>query len=141
MKSGALFREGVEVHIAEGHGFAAYFYLLVLLAPVVFLALFLPALDAQVWIAPAAFFTISSVSAMILTTYFALRLANQEFAPWRFVSLGSRSISPKGTGSPPISICLCCSRRWYSSHCFCRRSTRRFGSPRQPSLLSPRYRR
>jgi len=33
MKAGALFREGVEVHIAEGHGFAAYFYLLVLLAP------------------------------------------------------------------------------------------------------------
>src|SRR5262249_61623320 len=83
MKAGALFREGVEVHIAEGHGFAAYFYLLVLLAPVVFLALFLPALDAQIWIAPAAFFSISAVAAMLLTAYFALRLANQEFAPWR----------------------------------------------------------
>ncbi|HEY1269002.1 MAG TPA: hypothetical protein VGH16_17220 [Candidatus Binatia bacterium] len=107
MKAGALFRESVEIHIAEGHGFAAYFYLLVLLAPVVFLALFLPALDAQIWIAPAAFFSISSVAAMILTTYFALRLANQEFAPWRFVPLrrrlGEEKLSPaevaKGHGA------------------------------------------
>lgn len=108
MKAGALFREGVEIHIAEGHGFAAYFYLLVLLAPVVFLALFLPALDSQVWIAPAAFFSISSVSAMILTTYFALRLANQEFAPWRFVSLRRRlteeKLSPVEIAKDHISL-------------------------------------
>ncbi len=96
MKSESLFREGVEVHIAEGHAFAAYFYLLVLLAPVVFLALFLPALDAQIWIAPGAFFSISAVASMILTSYFSLRLANQEFAPWRFVSLRRRLAEENG---------------------------------------------
>lgn len=92
MRPGPLFDEGVEIHIAEGHGFAAYFYLLILFVPVVFLALFLPALDAQVWIAPAAFFNVSSIAAMILIAYFTLRVANQEFAPWRFVSLRRRLV-------------------------------------------------
>jgi hypothetical protein len=90
MTLGPLFREGVEVNIAEGHGFAAYFYLLILLVPVAFLALFLPGLDAQLWIAPGAFFTTAVVAAMILITYFTLRVANQEFAPWRFVPLRRR---------------------------------------------------
>jgi hypothetical protein len=90
MTLGPLFREGVEVSIAEGHGFAAYFYLLILLVPVAFLALFLPGLDAQLWIAPGAFFTTAAVAAMILIAYFTLRAANQEFAPWRFVPLRRR---------------------------------------------------
>jgi hypothetical protein len=92
MRPGAVFDEGVEIHIAEGHGFAAYFYLLILFVPIVFLALFLPALDAQVWIAPAAFFNVSSVAAMILIAFFTLRVANQEFAPWRFVPLRRRLV-------------------------------------------------
>ena len=95
MNLGPLFREGVEVHVAEGHGFAAYFYLLILLVPVAFLALFLPGLDAQLWIAPGAFFTTSAVAAMILITYFTLRVANQEFAPWRFVPLRRRLMEEK----------------------------------------------
>src|SRR5205814_5787317 len=90
MNLGPLFREGVEVNIGEGHGFAAYFYLLILLVPVAFLALFLPGLDAQFWIAPGAFFTTAAVAAMILIAYFTLRVANQEFAPWRFVPLRRR---------------------------------------------------
>lgn len=90
MTLGPLFREGVEVGIAEGHGFAAYFYLLIVLVPVAFLALFLPGLDAQLWIAPGAFFTTAAVAAMILIAYFTLRMANQEFAPWRFVPLRRR---------------------------------------------------
>ena len=84
MKLGPVFREGIEIYLAEGHGFAAYFYLLILLAPAVFLSLFLPSLDAQVWVGPAQLFKLSSVAAMILIVYFSLRVANQEFAPWRF---------------------------------------------------------
>ena len=95
MRPGPLFREGVEVHIREGHGFAAYFYLLLLFVPTVILSLFLPTLDAQVWIAPAAFFNVSAVAAMLLIAYFTLRLANQEFAPWRFVSLRRRLVDEK----------------------------------------------
>ncbi len=90
MRPGPVFREGLEVYLDEGHGFAAYFYLLILLAPAVFLALFLPSLDTQVWMGPAELFKLSSVAALILIVYFALRIANQEFAPWRFVTLRRR---------------------------------------------------
>lgn len=95
MRLGPVFREGVEIHLVEGHGFAAYFYFLILLAPVVFLALFLPSLDAQVWIGPAQLFNVSCVAAMILTAYFSLRVANQEYAPWRFVPLKRRLFDEK----------------------------------------------
>lgn len=87
MKLGPVFREGIEIQIVEGHGFAAYFYLMILLAPVVFLALFLPSLDADVWIGPAQLFKVSSSAALLLIVYFGLRVANQEFAPWRFLPL------------------------------------------------------
>jgi hypothetical protein len=101
MRPGPLFREAIEIHIREGHGFAAYFYLLLLFVPVVVLSLFLPTLDAQVWIAPAAFFNVSAVAAMLLIGYFTLRMANQEFAPWRFVSLRRRLVDEKMT---PLEI-------------------------------------
>ena len=84
MRVNPVFREGVEIYLAEGHGFGPYFYLLILLAPVVFLTLFLPSLDAQVWVGPAHLFRISFGAALILIVYFSLRTANQEFAPWRF---------------------------------------------------------
>ncbi|HEY2990290.1 MAG TPA: hypothetical protein VGL11_21425 [Candidatus Binatia bacterium] len=87
MSLGPIFREGIEVHFVEGHGFAAYFYFLILLAPAVFLALFLPSLDAQVWIGPAQLFKVAAVTAMVLIVYSSLRVANQEFAPWRFAGL------------------------------------------------------
>lgn len=86
MKLDPVFREGIQIQIAEGHGFAAYVYLMILFAPIVFLALFLPSLDTQVWIGPAELFKVSSVAAFILIAYFALRVASQEFAPWRYRS-------------------------------------------------------
>jgi hypothetical protein len=89
MRLNPVFREGIEVYLAEGHGFAAYFYVLILLAPVVFLTLFLPSLDAQVWVGPAHLFRISFVAALVLIVYFSLRAANQEFAPWRFRTVKS----------------------------------------------------
>ena len=87
MKLGPVFREAVEIHLVEGHGFAVYFYLMILLAPVVFLTLFLPSLDTQVWVGPAQLFKVSAVAATVLIVYFSLRVANQEFAPWRFLPL------------------------------------------------------
>ena len=85
MKNNPVWRESIEVFFAEGHGFAAYFYLLIILAPVEFLSLYLPSLDAQMWSGSASLFRVSSVTALLLTTYFSLRVANQEFAPWRFM--------------------------------------------------------
>jgi hypothetical protein len=87
MKLGPVFREGIQIYLVEGHGLVAPFYLLILLAPVVFLTLFLPSLDAQIWIGPANLFKVSSVAALMLIVYFGLRVANQEFASWKFLPL------------------------------------------------------
>jgi hypothetical protein len=84
MKDNPVWRESIEVYFGEGHGFAVYFYLLIILAPVEFLSLYVPSLDAQTWSGSASLFKVSSVSALLLVVYFALRVANQEFAPWRF---------------------------------------------------------
>jgi len=84
MKDNPVWRESIEVFYGEGHGFAPYFYLLVMLAPVEFLSLYLPSLDTQMWSGSASLFRVSSVTALLLIVYFALRVANQEFAPWRF---------------------------------------------------------
>ncbi|HEX2227974.1 MAG TPA: hypothetical protein VHM64_12600 [Candidatus Binatia bacterium] len=80
-------REGLEVFFAEGHGLPVYFYLLTILAPVQFLALYLPSLDAQMWSGSGNLFKVSSSTALLLMVYFALRVANQEYAPWRFQTL------------------------------------------------------
>jgi hypothetical protein len=80
-------REGLEIFFVEGHGLAVYFYLLSILAPVQFLALYLPSLDAQMWSGSGNLFKVSSSTALLLIVYFALRVANQEYAPWRFQPL------------------------------------------------------
>jgi hypothetical protein len=87
MRANPVWREGVEIYVAEGHGFAVFFYLLVILVPVEFLSLYLPSLDAQMWSGSASLFKVSAVTALMLIVYFALRVANQEFAPWRFKTL------------------------------------------------------
>jgi hypothetical protein len=87
MKDNAVWRESVEVFFNEGHGYPAYFYLLVVLAPVEFLSLYLPSLDAQTWSGSASLFRVSSATALLVLPYFSLRVANQEFAPWRFKPL------------------------------------------------------
>ncbi len=80
-------RESVEIFFVEGHGLPVYFYLLTILAPVQFLALYLPSLDAQMWSGSGNLFKVSSSTALLLMVYFALRVANQEYAPWRFQPL------------------------------------------------------
>jgi len=87
MRENPVWRESIEVYFGEGYGFAVYFYLLIILAPVEFLALYIPSLDAQRWSGSASLFKVSAVTALLLVVYFALRVANQEFAPWRFKSL------------------------------------------------------
>jgi hypothetical protein len=84
-----VMREGLQVFFAEGHGLPVYFYLLSILAPVQFLALYLPSLDAQMWSGSGNLFKVSSCTALLLMVYFALRVANQEYAPWRFQPLKS----------------------------------------------------
>jgi len=87
MKRNPVFREGIQIYIIEGHGFVVYLSVLLILAPIEFLTLFLPSLDPQIWMGPANLFKVSSVAALILIVYFGLRVANQEFVPWRFLSL------------------------------------------------------
>jgi hypothetical protein len=63
MKDNPVWRESIDVYFGEGHGFAVYFYLLIILAPVEFLSLYVPSLDAQTWSGSASLFRVSSVTA------------------------------------------------------------------------------
>lgn len=87
MSDNPIWRESLEIYFNEGHGFAVYFYLLVIIAPVEFLSLYIPSLDAQMWSGSASLFKVTAVTTVVLIIYFSLRVANQEFAPWRFKSL------------------------------------------------------
>ena len=87
MRDNPVWRESLTVYFGEGHGFAVYFYILIILAPVEFLALYVPSLDTQQWSGSASLFKVSAVTTLLLMVYFALRVANQEFAPWRFKPL------------------------------------------------------
>lgn len=97
MKDNPVFREGVQVYLVEGQGVPAYFYLLLILAPIAFLTLFLPSLDPQAWTGAANLFRVSTVLALLLLVYFGLRLANREFVPWRFLPL-KRWLGEEGLG-------------------------------------------
>jgi hypothetical protein len=87
MKSNPILRESIAIYFTEGHGFPVYFYILVILAPVEFLSLYLPSLDAQMWSGSASLFKVTAIATLLLTIYFGLRVANQEFASWRFQTL------------------------------------------------------
>jgi len=87
MSRNPVYREGIQIYLIEGHGFSAYFYTLLILVPLEFLTLFLPSLDPQTWIGPANVFKVTSVAALVVVVYFSLRIANQEFVPWRFFPL------------------------------------------------------
>jgi len=87
MSRNPVWRESIAIYFTEGHGFQVYFYLLIILAPVEFFSLYIPSLDAQMWSGSASLFKVCAVSAQLLLIYFSLRVANQEFAPWRFKPL------------------------------------------------------
>lgn len=82
-----VLREGLDVFFVEGRGFPAYFYLLIILAPVEFLSLYMPTLGEQMWSGPGNLFKNCSSVAVLLIAYFAMRVANQEYAPGRFKPL------------------------------------------------------
>src|SRR5262244_741538 len=120
MKDNPVLCESLDIFFNEGHGFAVYFYLLIILAPVEFFSLYLPSLDAQMWSGSANLFKVCAVTALLLTVYLALRVANQEFAPWRFkpikrwVRENGLAISAVGQGQlaflslhTALSILLC----------------------------------
>ena len=56
MKDNPVLRESLDIFFSEGHGFAVYFYLLIILAPVEFFSLYLPSLDTQMWSGSANLF-------------------------------------------------------------------------------------
>jgi hypothetical protein len=85
--SNPAFKEGVQIYLIEGKAFSAFFYLLSLLGLVQFAILFLPSLDPQGWMGSAYLFRMSAVAALMLVVYFVLRLAGQEYAPWKFFTL------------------------------------------------------
>src|SRR3990172_2079371 len=82
MRTNPLFQEGIQVYLVEGHGFVAYFYLLLFLASLEFLTLFLPSLDPQAWMGPANLFKASSVAALMLVISF-IRWPTASGAWWR----------------------------------------------------------
>ncbi len=82
-----VLRDSLEVFFREGHGLPPYFYLLAFLAPIEFLALCTPFLGAQMWSGTGNLVRILTSVAVVLAVYFALRVANQEYAPRRFKPL------------------------------------------------------
>jgi hypothetical protein len=107
MNGNPVWRESVEVFFGEGHGFQVYFYLLIILAPVEFLSLYVPSMDAQMWSGSASLFKVCAVTALMLIVYFSLRVANQEFAPWRFQRL-SHWLRQQGQAPAAISRARVC---------------------------------
>jgi len=102
MRENPVWRESVEIFFAEGHGFAVYFYLLIIMAPVEYLSLYIPSLDAQRWSGSASLFKVTAVTALLLMVYFTLRVGNQEFAAWRFKSF-KHWVRERGQSATAIS--------------------------------------
>jgi hypothetical protein len=100
--SNPAFKEGLQVYLFEGKAFSAFFYLLVLLGLVQFAILFLPSLDPQGWMGSAYLFRMSAVAALMLVVYFVLRLAGQEYAPWKFFTL-RRWLQQEGLTIPALA--------------------------------------
>ena len=107
MKRNPVWRESVEIFFSEGHGFQVYFYMLIILAPVEFLALYVPSMDAQMWSGSASLFKVCAATVLMLMVYFSLRVANQEFAPWRFQRL-SHWLGQQGQAPAAISRARVC---------------------------------
>ena len=79
-----MLREHLEVSFRDGHGLPPCFYLLGLLALVEFLLLTPPFLGTQMWSGAGHLLKVCASLAALLTAYFALRVANREYAPSRF---------------------------------------------------------
>jgi hypothetical protein len=99
-----VLRENLEVFFGEGHVLTVYFYLLIFLAPVEFGSLYTQSLGEQMWRGPGILLKVCASAALVLIVYFALRAANQEYAPERFKPLehwlrtGSRAVGVVARG-------------------------------------------
>ena len=82
-----VLRENLEVLFGEGHVLTVYYYLLIILAPVQLISFYTSSLGEQMWRGAGDLFKVCSVTASLLIVYFALRVANQEYAPGRFKPL------------------------------------------------------
>jgi len=82
-----VLRENLEVFFGEGHVLTVYYYLLVILAPVQLVSLYTSSLGEQMWKGSGDLLKVCSVAALLLIVYFALRVANREYAPERFKPL------------------------------------------------------
>ena len=82
-----VLRENLEVFFGEGHVLTVYVYLLVLLAPIEFGSLFTQSLGEQMWNGPGSLFKVCASAAVLLIVYFAVRVADQEYASGRFKPL------------------------------------------------------
>jgi hypothetical protein len=82
-----VLRENLQVFFDEGHALTVYFYLLIILAPVEFGALYSQSLGEQMWRGSGLLFKVCASTALVLIVYFAVRVANQEYAPARFTPL------------------------------------------------------
>ena len=82
-----VLRENLKVFFDEGHALTVYFYLLIILAPVEFGALYSQSLGEQMWRGSGLLFKVCASTALLLIVYFALRVANQEYAQARFKPL------------------------------------------------------
>jgi hypothetical protein len=83
-----VLRENLVVLFDEGHVLTVYFYLLVFLAPIEFGTLYSQSLGDPMWRGSGLLLKVCATAALVLIVYFALRLANQEYAPDRFRPLG-----------------------------------------------------
>jgi hypothetical protein len=86
---GQIFNEGIRLYLVEGRALSAPAYLLLFLGLVQCLMLFFPSIELQGWTGAAQLFKVSAIAALVLLPYFTVRLANQEYDSWRFVSLKS----------------------------------------------------
>jgi hypothetical protein len=82
-----VLRENYEVLFDQGHVLTVYFYVLVFLGPIEFGALYSQSLGEQMWRGSGLLLKVCATAALVLILYFALRLANQEYAPERFKRL------------------------------------------------------
>ena len=103
-----LVEEAAQIYFVEGRAWVAYGYFLALLAAVQLLTLLLPSLDPSSWMGSAQIFKVSCVVSLFSGVYFTLKLANQEYTPWRFAPLKrwleEEGFSPYGLALAQLSI-------------------------------------
>lgn len=83
-----VLRENRAVLFDGGHVLAIYYYLVILLASIAFGALYSQSLGEPMWRGSRLLLKVCATAVLVLISYFALRLANQEYAPEGFQPLG-----------------------------------------------------